>query len=297
MAAHKGKSPRSESAELSEPADSVESAKSAKAASKRSESILVPLAAIRVGKRERSFRPEHVQELKINIQDVGLINPITVSRETDGTYMLVAGRHRLEAFRELYAEGDLRYQEVNVLVIAASQAKKVEWSENLYRNDLTVLEKAEHLVAYLQESGDTVALAIENLSRNSGQSRRTFFRYKAIGLGIQVADEIKTLDTELVDSTRQLYFLATQCSKTEQKAVMRVLRKSPGLSAQQAYAQIKGETAQASEKSVPVLMPLAVRDELGLIAKKRKLKKGEFLEQFMQAALDAYKQGAFEVKS
>jgi ParB-like chromosome segregation protein Spo0J len=260
----------------------------------QSETLVIPLASIRVGKRERAYHPEHVQELKLNIEDVGLINPITVARDPDGGYTLVAGRHRLEAFRELCAEGNPRYETVPVVVTASANAKKVEWSENLYRNDLTVLEKSEHLVAYLNATGDTVAQAIENLSKSSGQSRRTFFRYKAIGTGIQVADEIKALDGDLADSTRQLYFLATQCSKAEQKAVVRELQRYPGLTAQQAYARVTGqEETGAPDKAVPVLMPLSVREELSSLAKARQMQKGEFLEQFMDAALKAYKQGSF----
>lgn len=73
-----------------------------------------------------------------SINDVGLINPITVTEDR----RLVAGYHRLEACRRL------GWPTITVTVIALPQldTELAEIDENLVRNDLTVLERSEHLL-------------------------------------------------------------------------------------------------------------------------------------------------------
>lgn len=257
--------------------------------------LSLPLTAIMVGERERAFRPEHVSELRINIEDVGLIHPITVTKSDAGQYRLVAGRHRLEAFRALSAAGKRSFSQIPAILIAAADARKVELCENLYRNDLSVLEKAEHLDHYLRSTTESISEAIENLAKAAKQSERTFFRYKAIGSGLQVGEEIKQTHPELANSTRQLYFLATQCSKDEQKAVLKLLRKHPELTVQQAYALISDQMPydKITEKQVPVLVSQSLRNQLGSLSKTHSMKKAEFTERFLTAALQAYEEGTF----
>jgi len=79
----------------------------------------------------------NVEELAASIQQVGLLNPITV---TEG-YRLVAGWHRLEACKSLGWQSI----EANVVSLSALDAELAEIDENLIRNELTVLERAEHL--------------------------------------------------------------------------------------------------------------------------------------------------------
>ena len=68
----------------------------------------LPIDLIEPGQRLRAVSPAKVEELVASIGDVGLLNPITVyprqlyrgGVQVDG-YGLIAGAHRLEAFREL----------------------------------------------------------------------------------------------------------------------------------------------------------------------------------------------------
>ena len=262
--------------------------------------LTLPLENIEVGPRARLYHPEQVQELKINIEDIGLINPITVSVSEDGIYTLIAGRHRLEAFRELLNDGKQGYAEIPALVAKAEDAKRIELCENLYRNDLSILEKAEHLHTYLRSSSDTVSETLDNLAQQAKQSKRTFYRLKAIGSGIQVADEIKKLPAEqaqeIMNSTRQLYFLAKQ-SKEEQKAILKVLKKEQGLYVQQAAAKLQGkEETPAPEKRISFRLPSSLGQQLAKLSEQRQMKPGDFAEKFMSAALRAYKQGNFNLE-
>lgn len=85
-----------------------------------------------VKERLRGVDSGKVERLKESIQRVGLIHPITVSGG-----VLVAGLHRLTAHRELGIE------EIDCHIIDDDELlkKEIEIDENLYRNELTVLEK------------------------------------------------------------------------------------------------------------------------------------------------------------
>lgn len=90
------------------------------------------LTDITVKERLRGVDSEKVERLKESILRIGLIHPITVSGG-----VLVAGLHRLTAFKELGME------EIDCHVVDNDELlqKEIEIDENLYRNELTVLEK------------------------------------------------------------------------------------------------------------------------------------------------------------
>lgn len=91
--------------------------------------------------RLRPLDRENVRRIADSMQEVGLINPITV-REQDGTgYWLIAGLHRLEAARLL------KWDAIAAIVISADavKARLAEIDENLMRGELTPAERAIHI--------------------------------------------------------------------------------------------------------------------------------------------------------
>lgn len=88
---------------------------------------------INEGRRKVDF--EKVTEIANSIKEIGLINPITV-KEKDSGYLLIAGMHRLEAFKELGKE------EIPVHVMEGTklELELIEIDENLVRNELFFLE-------------------------------------------------------------------------------------------------------------------------------------------------------------
>ena len=97
----------------------------------------IPIASIKVNNRLRPLNAEKVAELAESIAQVGLLQPIGV--RPDGT--LVYGYHRLEACKQL------GWTEILAVVVDGDDwhAELAEISENLIRNELTLLERAEHL--------------------------------------------------------------------------------------------------------------------------------------------------------
>ena len=93
---------------------------------------------IRVGDRRIGLDEAVVQQLMESIGSVGLLQPIGI--RADG--LLVYGYHRLEACRRL------GWVEVPVVIVEGDDllVELAEIDENLVRNELSVLERAEQLL-------------------------------------------------------------------------------------------------------------------------------------------------------
>lgn len=97
----------------------------------------VAIRSISIGKRMRPISATHVDALSESIRDVGLLQPIVVTNAN----VLVVGAHRLEACRAL------GWTEIEATVVTLEDIDRelAEIDENLIRNDLSVLDRSEHL--------------------------------------------------------------------------------------------------------------------------------------------------------
>jgi N6-adenosine-specific RNA methylase IME4 len=100
--------------------------------------------AVQSDRRMRKLRPELVDELAESIRVQGLLHPIILRpRSRDGIgYLLVVGRHRLEAVRKL------KHDNIRAEIhdgMDADAAELAEIDENLIRADLTPAERAQHI--------------------------------------------------------------------------------------------------------------------------------------------------------
>ncbi|MBP1852717.1 ParB/RepB/Spo0J family partition protein [Rhizobium halophytocola] len=107
----------------------------------------IRLSDIAVPPRLRDVEEEHAIAIAQSIVEHGLINPITVRATPaakSGKYTLVAGAHRLRAF-QLNDE-----DEIDAIVVEADklEAQLVEITENLFRNELSVIDRATFVSAY-----------------------------------------------------------------------------------------------------------------------------------------------------
>jgi N6-adenosine-specific RNA methylase IME4/ParB-like chromosome segregation protein Spo0J len=86
-------------------------------------------------------RPDLVERLAASMGDIGLINPICVRRTEENGYVLIAGRHRLEAAKRL------KWENIQATVlegIDALDAEQIELCENLIRHELTAAQQSMH---------------------------------------------------------------------------------------------------------------------------------------------------------
>nr|WP_298095840.1 ParB N-terminal domain-containing protein [uncultured Shinella sp.] len=102
----------------------------------------LPVSSIFVGERARPVDEEVAVAIAASMADRGLINPITV-RATPAAnggstpWTLIAGGHRL------FAAKLNNWDEIDAIVVSAdaAEAQLIEISENLYRNELTALDR------------------------------------------------------------------------------------------------------------------------------------------------------------
>lgn len=96
------------------------------------------------------FDKETLEELKISIEQNGLIQPITV-REVDSHYEIIAGERR---FRACVNAG---FKTIPCYVLSPSENEAAEMAlvENIQRDDLTAVEEAKAYVQIMRQSGLT----------------------------------------------------------------------------------------------------------------------------------------------
>lgn len=113
---------------------------------------LIPIHEIRIAERIRRDNGS-LDDLALDIQEHGLLNPITVMEQADGGYVLIAGLRRLKAMEQT-GEADIRATVMSPM--EADEILLLEISENEQRKDFTTAERlafAERIRAVEQEKG------------------------------------------------------------------------------------------------------------------------------------------------
>jgi ParB/RepB/Spo0J family partition protein len=142
---------------------------------------------VKIGLRHRELREEQVSSLMQSITKIGLKTPITVRQPIgEDDVHLVAGRHRLEAYRRLGIE------EIEAFVIESDDedaARLWEIAENLHRADLTALQRDEHVAEWIRLSekraADIEAVAQVEPRDSKGKFKESGIRAAARELGVE----------------------------------------------------------------------------------------------------------------
>ncbi len=109
----------------------------------------------------REFGPEAITQLADSIRKHGVLQPLLVRAKGDG-YQLVAGERRWRAAQQVGLENI----PCRVVELEDNQVCEAAIEENLKREDLNVLEKAEAFRDYLERFGGTVEELAKRLSMN-----------------------------------------------------------------------------------------------------------------------------------
>ena len=109
------------------------------------------------------FDEEKLQELSYSIKEHGLLQPIVVVEDEDGTYTLIAGERRLRAHKLANIE------EIKAIIVDEDELKLRELAliENIQRDDLNIIELAFCYAQLLNEHNITH----EELSKKVFKSR------------------------------------------------------------------------------------------------------------------------------
>jgi ParB family chromosome partitioning protein len=119
-----------------------------------SNSLTIPIDSVH-------YRPDHIRKsfcslasLKTTVSDAGLLQPILVSRESDGTYAVIDGARRLAALRELGVRDLIVGRDV-VMDIEETEAD-VRFKQiivNVQREDLNAIELGQAFVTLKEDYG------------------------------------------------------------------------------------------------------------------------------------------------
>lgn len=137
----------------------------------------------------RTFDEDALKELSDSIREHGVISPITLRKNADGSYMIIAGERRFRAAKM----ADLAT--IPAYVRTAKDEQVMEWAliENIQREDLDAIEIA---LAY-QRLMDDYDLTQEKMSERVGKKRATvanYLRLLKLPAEIQIGIKEKKID-------------------------------------------------------------------------------------------------------
>lgn len=153
-----------------------------------------------------TFKEDELNELSASIKEHGVIQPLIVLPNSDGTYILIAGERRLQASQRA------GLKTVPVIPRQANNQELLELAliENVQRADLNPMEEAE---AY-RHLADDFGLSHEMIAKRVGKSR------VAVTNTIRLMNLSDTVKQALVDGkiteghARALLMLSTQKAQT-----------------------------------------------------------------------------------
>lgn len=208
---------------------------------------------VKINSRLRSVNQIKVKEISESIKQIGLLNPITINQDNS----LIAGLHRLEAHKFL-GIGEIKVNRVNLF---GDSLELAEIDENLIRNDLTELEKGQHLIRrkeiYEKLFPETKKGAINQhtkvLTAESAVSTftkdtaiKTGISERALQVSVQIAKNItpevqkQIQNTPMADQKTILLELSKQTPE-KQKSIVEKINTGESKNIKQAVQQINRE--------------------------------------------------------
>ena len=116
-----------------------------------------------------NFSEENIRELSESIDNIGIVQPITVRKIEDNKFQLIAGERRLRASKRI----GLKTIPSFIKNSNDEQMLEIALVENIQRKDLDPIEIALSLKRLIDE----VSLTQEQLSRKLGKKRSTISNY------------------------------------------------------------------------------------------------------------------------
>lgn len=115
------------------------------------------------------FDEETLTELAGSIRELGVISPITLRKNDDGTYLIIAGERRFRASKLIGLQTIPAY----IKTAADEQVMEMALIENIQREDLNAIEIALTFYRLMEE----YKLTQERLSERVGKKRTTIANY------------------------------------------------------------------------------------------------------------------------
>lgn len=190
-------------------------------------SAAIPVHAVVIpDDRKRGQNLAETRRLMESIREVGLLNPITVTKDN----VLVSGLHRLSACQLL------GWTEIpaHVVELAGLKLELAEIDENLIRNELSALERGEHLARRKEiyevlhpdaptgagrpkKNAETISSFVADTAAKTGVTERTV--QQDVQLAQRIAPDVRDAirDTETADRKTDLLALSRMSEAKQRK--------------------------------------------------------------------------------
>lgn len=185
-----------------------------------------------------------VEELTESIYYAGLINPIYLQIREDGKYRILSGYRRSIAVKMGYENYEGYEAEGNAIIIPTNAEKSelelISLHENVYREDLKVIELAYKINKDAKESGKT----FDELSEDYGMSTRQLKRIKG---ALSYDEELKMILDIVGIKKAELLNRIIKVLK-DKKSVAEIIEKYKDFSASDLELEIKALNSNSIKK-------------------------------------------------
>ena len=184
----------------------------------------------------RTFDEEALEELTDSIREHGVISPITLRKNEDDTYMIIAGERRYRAAKKA------GLTTIPAYIKEAKDEQVMEWAliENVQREDLDAIEIA---LAY-QRLMDEYQLTQERMAEKIGKKRATITNYlRLLKLPAEIQMGVKD---KKIDMGHARAILSSQSAEQQITIYHKILEN--GLSVRQVEALVNHAKSLAKER-------------------------------------------------
>lgn len=213
----------------------------------------------------RTFDEEALQELADSIREHGVISPITLRDNGDGSYMIIAGERRFRASKMAGLE------RIPAYIRTAKDEQVMEWAliENIQREDLDAIEIA---LAY-QRLMDDYNLTQERMSERVGKKRATVANYlRLLKLPAEIQVGIKEKKIEMGHARA---ILATPSAERQLELYQRILREGLSVRKVEALAQEQKQEKKPAKRANDALYEDIQRELSERLGMKVKIQEGK----------------------
>jgi len=184
----------------------------------------------------RTFDEEALGELADSIREHGVISPITLRDNGDGTYMIIAGERRFRASKIAGLERIPAY----IRTAKDEQVMEMALIENIQREDLDAIEIA---LAY-QRLMDDYNLTQERMAERVGKKRATIANYLRL---LKLPAEIQVgIKEHKIDMGHARAILATPSAEKQLSLYQRIIRE--GLSVRKVEELAQEDKTEAKKQ-------------------------------------------------
>lgn len=188
-----------------------------------------------------SFNEEALEELSVSIKELGVISPITLRKNEDGTYQIIAGERRYRAAKIAGLDRIPAY----VKTAADEQVMEMALIENIQREDLNAIEIALAYDKLMKE----YKMTQERLSARIGKKRATIANYLRL---LHLPAQIQMGITEhKIDMGHARALLATDDTKLQLDLYRKIINN--GWSVRQVESAVKNAKEKVKVNPVKAL--------------------------------------------